>query len=288
MKQLFALILTLVLLLTACGTRGEETVCVYYPVETSLTEYGQSALDYELWETGEDLTPELLFERLLQAPEKDGLRAVIPTGTRLLSVSRAGSILTLNLSEHYSDLSGMELTLANYAILLTMTQLEEVSYVVFLVESHPLVGAVSQPLGIQNALFTGELQDPVVTAFRLYFPNASHSQLAEDYQEAEVYGTETDDRLHALLQLLVSGPRDPSAMSSPFVGLEPYLRWQWVDGVCVLQLTDSWAQVLLSDELALHSLVNTLCACEGVDEVAFSWEGEGAEGLEGTFRGDLQ
>lgn len=283
MKRVFSLILAALLLLTGCAGQGSASLSIYYPTELSPTEYGNAALDARLWAPEGEVTAELLFDQLSSPPEEDGLRPVIPSGTKLLSATQAGSCLTLDLSEHYGSLSDMELTLANFSILLTMTQLEQVSSVVILVEGQPLLGADAEPLTLQSALMTGELQDPMVVGFRLFFPNADHSALSEDYQEAEVYGAETDDRLRTLLQLLVSGPRDTREMSSPFVGLESYLRWQWVDGVCVLLLTDSWAQVLLSDELALQSLVDSLCACEGVEGVAFSWEGEGAEALEGTF-----
>lgn len=284
MKRLIALLLAVsLLLLSGCAGEEEEGLRIYYGAD-SQTEYGQAALDCELWEKQpEEVTPELLFERLMALPGRDDLVRLIPKNTRLRAWTLEEGLLTLDLSESYSDLSGIDLTLANYCLALTMTQLEGVGKVAILVEGSPLPGWGKMSLSRQDILLTGELQDPVTMGFHLYFPKSDHSGVTEDYQEMEVYGTDAEDQFHAVIALLVSGPRDTETMASPFVGLESHLSWQWVDDVCLIQLTDSWAQVLLSDGLALQSLIDSLCACPDIGAVAFSWTGENAEALEGTF-----
>ena len=247
MRRLIALLLAVsLLLLSGCAGEQKEGLRIYYGAD-SQAEYGQAALDYELWENQpEEVTPEQLFERLMVLPERDDLVRLLPKNTTLRAWTLEEGLLTLDLSESYSDLSGMDLTLANYCLTLTMTQLEGVSKVVILVEGRPLPGWGKLSLSRQDILLTGELQDPVTMGFRLYFPKADHSGLTEDYQEMEVYGTDREDQFHAVIALLVSGPRDTETMASPFVGLESHLAWQWVDDVCVIQLTDNWAQVLCS------------------------------------------
>lgn len=283
-ERLTALILALSLfLLSGCAGQEEEGIRIYY-VSDAGSEYALSALDYELWKDAPaSLTPAQLFERLMTAPEESGLSLVIPRRTQLLSWAITDGSLTLDLSESYSDLSGISLTLANFCLILTMTQLETVDQVIIFSDGAPLPGWDKTALSAGDALLTGELQDPILMGFQLWFPSKDRSGLAEDYQETEIYSTDTEDQLLGVLELLVSGPSDPSKMSSPFVGLESYLDWHWADNVCVLELTDSWGQVLLSDELALRSLVNSLCACEGVDEVAFTLGGAAVPELDGTF-----
>lgn len=284
MKRWIALLLALaLLLLTGCGGEGKQGLRIYYGADSE-TEYGQAALNYELWEDApEEVTPETLFARLMAQPEGAGLVRLIPGNTVLQGWELEEGLLTLDLSESYSDLSGIDLTLANYCITLTMTQLEGVSRVVVLTEGTPLPGWGKTPLSREDILLTGELQDPVTMGFRLYFPDADHTGLVEDYRETEVHGTDAEDQIHAVLELLVSGPEDSGDMDSPFVGLEPHLSCQWTDGAYVLELTDGWMQVLLSDELVLRSLVNSLCGCENVEEVAFTLNGGPVPGLEGVY-----
>lgn len=79
----------------------------------------------------------LVFEELQKKPKSEGLRAAIPKGTKLLSASTEGGILTLNLSREFVDNSpggtaGELMTL--YSIINTMTELPDIKKVQFLIE----------------------------------------------------------------------------------------------------------------------------------------------------------
>lgn len=79
----------------------------------------------------------LVFEELKKEPKSEGLYAVIPKGTKLLSTSTKGDILTLDLSREFVDKSpggsaGELMTL--YSIINTMTDLPDIKKVQFLIE----------------------------------------------------------------------------------------------------------------------------------------------------------
>lgn len=79
----------------------------------------------------------LVFEELQKEPKSEGLHAAIPKGTKLLSASTEGGILTLNLSREFVDNSpggsaGELMTL--YSIINTMTELPDINKVQFLIE----------------------------------------------------------------------------------------------------------------------------------------------------------
>ncbi len=79
----------------------------------------------------------LVFEELQKEPKSEGLHAAIPKGTKLLSASTEGGILTLNLSREFVDNSpggtaGELMTL--YSIINTMTELPDIKKVQFLIE----------------------------------------------------------------------------------------------------------------------------------------------------------
>ncbi|MBQ3089935.1 MAG: GerMN domain-containing protein [Oscillospiraceae bacterium] len=283
MKRLIALLLALALLLsTGCSADEETGIRIYYAPLSSPNDYGQAALDYQLWDQApESPTPEDLFAQMLLVQE--GERTLFPDSLRLLSASSEQSRLTLNFSEDYAALSGISLSLANYALTLTMTQLPGITSVVILAGDRPLPGWGSEGLRASDVLLTGEIRDPVLTGFQLYFPRTDGGGLEPDYQQAELFSPDQDGRISLLLQLLVAGPSDSQTMTGPFAGLDPYLNWRVEDRMYILSLTESWVEVLLSDELVLDALVESLCALNGVDAVVFRLQNEVIPGLEGTF-----
>ena len=126
--------LTLLLLCVACTSApsdsGGETVL--YFVSTDRRGQG-SALESEPY-TGavEQPGPGELLSALLAGPTYEGLAAPFPRGTSLLSwewdAARPNN-LRVRLSEQYGGLADVSLTLADYCIVLTLSQIEGVETV---------------------------------------------------------------------------------------------------------------------------------------------------------------
>ena len=76
----------------------------------------------------EELAAALVAE-LLKGPADPTLKSPFPKGTALLSAEQKGTELRVDLSAAYSTLSGVGLSLADYAITLTLTQLPDVARV---------------------------------------------------------------------------------------------------------------------------------------------------------------
>ena len=76
----------------------------------------------------EELAAALVAE-LLKGPADPTLKSPFPKGTALLSAEQKGTELRVDLSAAYSTLSGVGLSLADYAITLTLTQLPNVNAV---------------------------------------------------------------------------------------------------------------------------------------------------------------
>ena len=133
---------TLVLLVIGCavGTatvrqEPEGTAYQLYFLERTLADAdGGDALRAEeraIDDTGctAEETARLLLEALLRGPKDPLLESPFPKGTSLVSVERVGTELRVDLSAAYGGLSGVELSLADYAITLTLTQLPDVARV---------------------------------------------------------------------------------------------------------------------------------------------------------------
>lgn len=288
MRRLLALLLAaLLVVLTACGGQtASDGPVVYYGANTR-EGYGSAAIQGEVWEDApENVTMDDLMDRMLTEPEDPALYVVFPAGVHLLSWSLEDGLLSLDFSESYSELSGISLTLANYCLVMTAAQLEGVQQVTVTVEGHALSEGSQGPFSVYDILLTGEIQDPDTVGFPLWFPLLDRSGLGMEYRETELYSDSLENQADAVIQLLAAGPGTPEELDDPFTGLEAQLDCAIIDRVCVLTLTEDWAELLSRDELACQALVNSLCALSGVDSVAFSWSGEGAEQLTGTFQAE--
>ena len=77
---------------------------------------------------------ESLLQTILSGPKSETLTNVIPASVSLRGWTLHNGLLTVDLSGSYGTLSGIDLTLADYSIVLTLTQLEEVEAVMITVE----------------------------------------------------------------------------------------------------------------------------------------------------------
>ncbi len=284
---LLAALLAVSAALTGCAAAETEVegLCIYYAAGDQET-YGQAAVDWENWAEGSEVSAvDEVFGRMLEEPETAGLYLALPDGVRLWSWTLEDGVLTLNLSEDYNGLSGISLTVATTCLVLTMTQLERVESLSITVDGRTLPEGSRVPLTREDVLLTGEIQDPETVGFQLYFPLSDWSGLGTEYRETELYDTSLTDQIDTVIAMLAAGP-GTDGMASAFADLETYLDSQMVDGVCVLTLTESWAAVLSARELSRQALVNSLCELEQVEAVAFNWDGEGQESLEGTWYAD--
>ena len=65
-----------------------------------------------------------LLNLLLSPPQSENLTMAIPSGVTLRKWTLYNGLLTVDFSSGYGVLSGIDLTLADYSVVLTLTQLE--------------------------------------------------------------------------------------------------------------------------------------------------------------------
>lgn len=201
--------------------------------------------------------------------------------------------LFLDLSGEYAALEGVELTLADYCITMTMEQLEGVETVYITADGRPLSGRYRQSLNSGQVLLSGAEEQPVEVSAVLYFPRAVGRGLGVENRRFQM--TEDDVPVEVVTQALLEGPR-----SSQLVSLIPQgtqLRSvELEDGVCRVDLSAAMVEEMPRDEdsqtLIIYSLVDTLGNLESVESVVLLVEGQQlerygsvvlAEGLEPDF-----
>ncbi len=206
-----------------------------------------------------------LVNALLDGPELAAQTTPFPSSVRLLSCDLSGSVLTLNFSEEYGKLSGSALTAANYSLVLTLCQLDGVDGLLLLLEGSPLPNGPSGVLTPEQAMLRGPVSDPVTFAVQLYFPNADGTALEADYRELSVFGTASRTWCIAILEALCVGSSGYSVFpEAGFSTAEASVS----QGVCDVQLPDSWTECLLQNgDMWQESIVESRCQVAGVNAV---------------------
>ena len=276
------------LLLSACALMedGEETppqgaYKVYYAVTGEQSRVRAVDWEYRV-PSGEDVAAELA-ELVLTQPEDPGLTSPAPAGTRLLSCQREEGQLRLDFSEQYGGLSGVELSVADCCIALTMCQMEGVESVYVTVEGAEIPYRRLQEITPEDVLLSGAEEEPVYIQAELWYPRAVWDTLGVECRQ--VLKTEEITTPHAVLAAWLEGPRQEDLVSCMPDGAEIYTA-QVEDDVCYVDLSASFWDNRPADDrqakLVLYALVNTLCALEGVDGVQLQREGERAEDYAGV------
>lgn len=237
---------------------------------------GENVLLQELGDMGTEDAAAYLMERLLAGPEGEALKSPFPAGTQLNSVELSKSHATVDLSFAYSALSGVALTIADYCITLTLTQLADVNSVSVTVRGQELAYRDKQRFSDQDVLLTST-EDVVSTVpVTLWFLDEAGG-LAGVAQRIDLY--EGDTQISALVDALERGPRERgmvSALPEGFVVLSTQLS----DGVCYVSLSSAVLPVLPENadlQAALDALSLSLTSLEAVSQVRYLVDGEPAD-----------
>ena len=280
---------TLVLLVIGCavGTatvrqEPEGTAYQLYFLERTLADAdGGDALRAEeraIDDTGctAEETARLLLEALLRGPKDPLLESPFPKGTSLVSVERVGTELRVDLSAAYSTLSGVGLSLADYAITLTLTQLPDVARVRITVAGREL-DYRSRQVFLARDILTVPKEDVVGTVdASLYFVNGDGALTAEA-RTLNLY--EGDTQVSAVVRALENGPETKGLSAVLPEGFK--VRKVWLEEeICYVSLSSALLEGQPEPETlsqAVLALEQSLLSLESVEEVRFLVDGELAD-----------
>lgn len=285
MKKRLALLLCCALAFSCCacysGTKEEEeTAYQLYFMAKELDGYpGGGALQSEtVYLPGlEDAEPrelaEALMEELLKGPLDERLKSPIPAGTSLLSLEVTGSRAVVDLSAAYGALSGVMLTLADYAVTLTLTQLPDISLVKITVRGRELAYRDRQTFTAQDAQLAPEGDVVSTVPATLYFLDAD-GQLTGEERTLSLF--EGDTQVSAVARALERGPESKELVSALPEDFRVKSVWLEED-VCYVNLSSALLEDPLPEEqlaAALQALERSFCSLETVSETQFLVDGE--------------
>ena len=274
-KRIICLAAALLLSLSAaCVPQGPETgedglrLWFAVPGDRQSREV-TAALGYASY-TGTQSVPDLLSALLAGPPPDSDLVSLIPAGTELISWTTENRMVYVKLSDGYARLSGIDRTIADYCVTLTLSQLSGVDRVEL------SAGAESgRVLRTGDVIFSGAEEEPVDVPASLYFRRTGTASLAFELRVFRLTEDETPAR--AVLEALIAGPEDEGLTA--LLPQELTVRYAWVDdGVCYADLSGALLTAMpdsrSEQELAITSIVDTLCSLDKVDQVQLLVEGE--------------
>lgn len=274
----------LVLSLAACGTQ-KTGLRLYYPADLS-AKYksvgGSDAITSVLvdWKkvTGDDRgrqqQAQYIMELLLGGCKASGFTSPVPIGTTVRSCTVTGGTVSVDLSGEYDQLVGIDRTIADYCITLSLLQLTGI-YAVRITVMGASQDADHVYTSAQVLLTSPE--DIVRTVeVTLYFPDEADNLVAEE-RRLTVYEGETP--AEAVVKALAERPMDS------YSGLKPLLPKNFtalganVDGnTCYLNLSANCAELMpestVQQRMVLRGIVNSLCSLEEVEQVQILLNGD--------------
>ena len=152
MRRFFALLLFVLLILPGCtGGRSSDGYQLYFRTDPETSTHGAAISSQSYSGQGEPGVEEL-FAALMNGPTQKGLVSPFPQGVTLVSWELSDGLLTLNLSEQYGGLADVSLTLADYCLVLTMSQLAGVESVQIQSDGHTYHSRSHQSMTAQEAI----------------------------------------------------------------------------------------------------------------------------------------
>ena len=265
------------------GRDPAETVRLYCPADTEKTQGGDALTTVKVdWREmtdrkAEDQVREIIDLLLGECRDKE-FRPAIPAGTKLNDCRISGSTVYLDFSRRYGQLSGMDMTIADYCVTLSLVQIPGIYTVRITVDGEEPEHRAHNRFRADDALLTSKEDVVRNLAVKLYFRDGK--TLEPEERILTVY--EGESQMAAVLDALMAGPQTE--------GLRPLteekfqtLSTRLEEGTCYLNFSAADEAFLpkkkYAQELLLEGVVRSLCSIREIKQVQILIDGE----LQHTF-----
>lgn len=215
----------------------------------------------------------MVLERYWAGPQRSGLKTPLPVGLQLQAVEFSGGRLKIDVSSPYRTLSGIELTLADSCLTMTLAQLDGVYAVTVTVNGRPLEYRGEQEMRLRDVLLSSQEELVGTVAATLWFVDES-GMLAHELRQIPVYEGKT--RAESVVDALLGGP-ESGGLQVLIPAEYEYNSLRVEDGICQVNLSAEQLPILAGqEELALQALAKSLCSLDTIDAVRYLVDGESA------------
>lgn len=275
--KIFLLLFTFLFLLAGCGRKeppAEGTV-VYYlnEEETAIVPVG-----FEIKKESSELMTEKLLEKLCETPEFVDLKKTISDDVKLLGYTLDRKQLYLDFSSEYLSMNKATEVLVRAAIVKTMVQVEEVSFIGIRIAGEPLKDSRGMNIGLMNENtfldnMGSEENATKIVNLNLYFANKTGDMLTPQSTVIEYNANVAVEKV--IVEQLIAGPTEKGYY--PTIPKDTkVMSITTKDGVCYVNLdigfTAQGYDVL--GQVTIYSIVNSLTELTGINSVQILVNGE--------------
>ncbi len=268
---LFVMLLLLGML-TGCKEEETEGTAI---MMSYIGAQNNKVVEKEVYLLGESVEAQLeeVLTLLATAPKKLEYQVPISQGITVLTTNITNNSLVLNLSKEYKQLNTLMEILTRASLVKSITQIEGIDSVTIHIEGEPLRDSLDKAIGAMTAdMFIDNAGEEISTyekvTIRLYFANeVGDGLIAVDRSKA--YNTNISlDKF--VVEELLKGPGTTTYGVYPTINPDTKLISTLVkDNTCYVNFDSTFlTQVYeVKAEVAIYSIVNSLCELPGIDRV---------------------
>ncbi len=226
-----------------------------------------------------DETPVLQAAAALsETPENEALQSPLPEGVTILDAELKGNTVTVYMNSAYLDVSGIDKTISDACVTLTMCSIKDVDFVSICVGNE----MVEQSLSAEDFLLFNNIISSNRAQVRIYFPKASEKVLGSEYKTISFNDENSAER--GILDALFEGPSGSDLKRAFPIGTI-VMSVYTLDGVCSVSLSgiapDDGSMTADDAKLAVYSIVNSLTSLSGIKAVQILINGKETQYLWG-------
>lgn len=282
-RKCVSLLLCLLLLImgcTGCGSRKPENGLIYTIYHLNHDQTGLVMQEYttQTPQDDKDTLLEELVAALSQTPDKLEYYPPLSGRVHLLDYHTEEDQVTMEFDSQYKELPATTEILVRAAVVRTLTQVEGISYVSFIVQGEPLVDNLGNVVGIMSAdQFIDNAGDEINTYEQaelwLYFADETGTRLVAANRTLRFSSNISMEKL--VVEQLIKGPENLELY--PTINPETKIVNVTVkDGICYVNLSEAFLTQTyqVTPEISIYSLVNSLVELPNVNKVQISVNGE--------------
>lgn len=254
-------------------TDAESGISLYYLNEEATA---LKTVSYELKSQNiDDKIKEIMAA--MEEKRKD-VQTAVPDGVGALSYELSGEVLSIYFDSTYLGLDSVSEIFARAAIVLTFTQLDEVSYVSFYVNNNPYKDANGDAAVMMSASnFIDKVGNTINnyenTTVTLYFANYSGNKLKAELRTGMYDNSQSLERY--IVEQLIKGPSESGDYRT--IPKDTNIRSiSTSNGVCYIDFDENFlsSASLVKDEIMIYSIVNSLTELSHISKVQISVNGD--------------
>lgn len=277
-KKIFCILLVMILagslLVSSCGKDRDDGVIIY---DVYYLDSDYSSLVPEKYEGNADTDMYELLNKLSIVTGNPSARGIGELGVSTIGVDVEGGVATVSLSSGYESLDVAGQTLVKAAVVKTLTQLDSISGVKFMLGELPLTDRMGAEIPVMTAdSFVSNpglvVSDENSLQFVLYFADAEENYLRSISREVS---KNTDaSREQIVIEELIAGPTTGDFRSVMPNGTKVN-SVSVADGLCYIDLSNEFltGNSPVGMNLTVYSIVNSLAELNSVRKVQILIDG---------------